>query len=122
MRFKGDPPPPQETTSPKTMAKTAVQAADSIKCSFAVGDIIPPIPCKPRGKPRKKKKSVRGTSGFYRFYQTTKPGRAIRSAALPQRRALYTRFMPSLLRLLEQNGPNCRYQAITLIMTPKSRF
>ena len=55
MRFKGDPPPPQETTSPKTMAKTAVQAADSIKCSFAVGDIIPPIPCKPRGKPRKKK-------------------------------------------------------------------
>jgi len=41
---RDDPPPPQETTNPKRMAQTAVQVADSIKCYFAVSDIISPIP------------------------------------------------------------------------------
>lgn len=37
-------PPPHETTSPKTMAKTAVHVTDSNKRSFALDNITPPIP------------------------------------------------------------------------------
>jgi hypothetical protein len=44
MRFNRDPPPPQETISPKTMARTAVHMADSMKRCFSVDDISPPIP------------------------------------------------------------------------------
>ena len=42
MMFNGVP-PVQDTISPKTMAKTAVHVADSIKRFFWIGDISPPI-------------------------------------------------------------------------------